>query len=322
MSANLLHRRVAVPEPWTLPLTIARSLLFLGTGLTLTIGPSWAVFTPSNGKPDVLDCSGVSALSLFCATDAVPLDLVTRSAGVLLLVFATGLLPWLTALPAAWILLSVPLSGTLVDGGDQLAGILGVLLIPVSITDWRWNPWRGALPGTSDSGAAVLIGNVSWWLMRAQIVVVYLEACIGKIAVPEWAGGTALYAWERHPNFGAPDWAQPLVYAVTAQPLITALLTFAVMATEFSIAISPVLPRSFRTRVLYPCGAALHLGIILFMGVSSFSIVMFAALTLLVLPIDVDVRGIRPLSPQKDTAPSPAGSPAETEEERSVAPVP
>lgn len=322
MRTGFLYRRVSLPEPWTLPLTIARSLLFLGTGLTLTIGPSWAVFTPSNGNPDVLDCSGASALSVFCVADAIPLDVSTRVAGILLLVFATGLIPWLTAVPAAWILLSVPLSGTLVDGGDQLAGILGLLLIPVSVTDWRWNPWRVEAPRTAESSAAVLAGNVSWWLARAQVVVVYLEACIGKIAVPEWAGGTALYAWERHPNFGAPSWAQPLVYPLTAQPLISALLTFAVMATEFTITISPVLPRWFRTRVLYPCGAALHFGIILFMGVSSFSMVMFAALTLLVLPIDTDLLAVRRMLPRGGNAALATAQPANPEEEKSISRVP
>lgn len=242
MRASLLHRRVSLPQPWTLPLTVARSLLFLGTGLTLTIGPSWAVFTPSNGNPDVLECSGVSAMSVFCVVDVLPLEALTRGVGALLLVFASGFVPWLTAVPAAWILLSVPLAGTLVDGGDQLAGILGVLLLPASVTDWRWNPWRDDAPRTSSSVTAVLAGNVSWWLVRAQVVVVYLEACIGKIAVPEWAGGTAIYAWERHPNFGAPGWAQPMVYPLTAQPLLSAVLTFAVMATEFVIAVALVLP--------------------------------------------------------------------------------
>ncbi len=318
MLSSFLRQRVRLPEPWTLPLTIARSLLFLGTGLTLTIGPSWAVFTPSNGNPDVLDCSGASALSVFCVADALPLDVSTRVAGILLLVFATGLIPWLTAVPAAWILLSVPLSGTLVDGGDQLAGILGLLLIPVSVTDWRWNPWRDEAPRTAESSAAVLAGTVSWWLARAQVVVVYLEACIGKIAVPEWAGGTALYAWERHPNFGAPSWAQPLVYSLTAQPLISALMTFAVMATEFTIAISPVLPRWFRTRVLYPCAAALHFGIILLMGVSSFSMVMFAALTLLVLPIDTDLRALRRALPRGGDAALADAQPANPVEEKSI----
>lgn len=107
-----------------------------------------------------------------------------------------------------------------------------------------------------------------------------------------------------------------------AQPLISALLTFAVMATEFTIAISPVLPRWFRTRVLYPCGAALHFGIILFMGVSSFSMVMFAALTLLVLPIDTDLLAVRRMLPRGGNAALATAQPANPEEEKSISRVP
>lgn len=289
MTTYLIEKQVYLGWPWTLPLTIARTFLFLGTGLTLCLAPAWAVFTPSNGDGRTVHCDGVSAISVFCLAGNLPLELVTTMSGALLLAFATGLAPWATALPGAWILLSVPLSGTLIDGGDQLAGILGVLLLPVNLTDRRWNPWATSVMRITVRPTTVLIATMSWWLARAQIVVVYLEACIGKVAISDWSNGTALYAWERHPNFGAPGWAQPLVYWLTSQPVLTAILTFAVMATEFAVAISLVLPRVFRIGVLYPTAAAMHLGIIVFMGVSSFSMVMIAALTLLVLPMDTDV---------------------------------
>ncbi len=111
-------------------------------------------------------------------------------------------------------------------------------------------------------------------------------------------------------------------YPLTAQRLLSALLTFAVMATEFTIAISPVLPRWFRTRVLYPCGAALHFGIILFMGVSSFSMVMFAALTLLVLPVDTDLRALRRVLPRRGDAHPVTTQPNIPTQEKAISRVP
>ncbi len=134
--------------------------------------------------------------------------------------------------------------------------------------------------------------------MRAQIVAVYLEASLGKLKVAEWDNGQALYDWVRNPLFGAPDWLSPLVYGATGIPLVAAAAAYGVIALEFILAISLAMPRPVRVRLLFPLGVALHVAIVLVMGVSSFSLVMLAALAILVLPIDVgesDIPAFRSL---------------------------
>jgi hypothetical protein len=163
-----------MPQPWRPQLAVARSLLYLQAGLSLVIAPSWAIFTASAGDDRQVHCDGLAGITMLCSISGVPPNIVTHIAGVLLIVFATGILPALTALPATWILVSVSLSGTIIDGGDQLAAILGLFLLPISLLDWRFSTWSRSLPKAAEWSAGVLTGNVSWWLMRAQIVAVYL----------------------------------------------------------------------------------------------------------------------------------------------------
>lgn len=40
MTTYLMEKQVYLGWPWTLPLTIARTFLFLGTGLTLCLAPA------------------------------------------------------------------------------------------------------------------------------------------------------------------------------------------------------------------------------------------------------------------------------------------
>jgi hypothetical protein len=89
----------------------------------------------------------------------------------------------------------------------------------------------------------------------------------------------------RNNVFGAPPHFRPIAEWVTAQPPLVAALTWGTLALEFSLAIAVFLPTPFRLRILLPTAFLFHLGIWLVLGVSSFALVMGAALLLLVVPV-------------------------------------
>ncbi|MCC8907432.1 sporulation-delaying protein SdpB family protein [Curtobacterium sp. GD1] len=272
-----------VPVPWGASLSIARSLLFAGVALTLLVNPVTVLFTTSSVQPVAPVCDAYNAWTLFCiANDS--LDLARVIAAVALILCATGFVPWLTAVPGAFLVLSFAMTTTLGDGGDQLYGILALLLVPVSITDWRLSSWRPVIDRRFEEQRAA-IAVVGWFMIRAQIFIVYLEAAVGKLAVPEWANGTAMYYWLRSPTFGPGELLAPFVQFATSVPVIAALATFGTIALEFLLAIGPLIAARARPALLF-LGLGLHGAIALLMGITSFSIVMAAALFLHLAPIN------------------------------------
>jgi antimicrobial peptide system SdpB family protein len=279
-----LPATLRLPVPWNGLLGVARGFLVLGAGLTYLLTPSDTLFTPVDGALGARCAASVAWMAWPCWLPESTIAGAQTVAGVLCLLIATGWFPALTAVPTAILLLALPLTSAAPDGGDQLAGILGLLLLPVSLTDWRRHSWTDE---QSDRGLQhrVFIADVGVAFVKVQISVVYLVACLGKLGSPEWANGTALYYWVRNNVFGAPWIFRSTAEWVTSQPPLVAALSWGTLILEFTLAIAVFLPVRFRLRILLPIALLFHLGIWLVLGVSSFAFVMFAALLLLVVPV-------------------------------------
>lgn len=276
-----------VPMPWTSTVGLARSLLALQCAVTLIVTPTDILFTPFRSG-GVGQCAAIHApLSWPCWFGPDSIAVAQYTAGALCLLIATGLAPALTAIPLATILVGFATAGAATDGGDQLAGILGLLLMPTSLTDTRWNPWS-SVPSRRWIRPRAVVGNSGLWLVKLQISVVYLVACLGKLPSNEWVDGTALYYWTRNDSFGAPGYLRWLVDPVTASPWGSALLTWGVLVLEFALAVSLLVPVRVRLRALMPLAIVFHLAIWFVLGIASFAVVMIAALLLLLVPIGID----------------------------------
>lgn len=283
---------VRVPEPWTLSIALARVFLALAAGLTYLLTPSSVLFTPVPGALAARCSASVGWMAWPCWLPENAVEGAQVTAGVLCLAIASGWFPAATALPLSLLLVAVPLASAAPDGGDQLAGILGLLLIPVSLTDWRLHSWSVLRPGPLWRPRAFTAAFMLT-LAKAQIAVVYLVACLGKFGSPEWANGTALFYWVRNNVFGAPALLRPLAEWVTFQPPLVASLTWGTLVLEFALAISVFLPVTFRLRLLLPLALVFHLGIWVVLGVSSFAVVMAAALFILVVPLGWTTERVR-----------------------------
>ncbi|MET7426455.1 sporulation-delaying protein SdpB family protein [Dactylosporangium sp. NPDC005555] len=286
---GLAARRAAAVPPWTDVYGLARTLIAAGTLLTLVFSPPEVLFAPVRGLMPAPYCGGTRAISLFCVMPEAQLPAARWLAVAILLVVASGWRPRWTAVPHWWVAFSLQASASIPDGGDQVAANLTLLLLPLALTDRR--RWHWSAPGTSGTSAVGagevgrLTGVAAGWLIRVQVAGIYLHASLGKLAVPEWRDGTALYYWLNNPNFGTAGWLrEPTLHLLALGPAV-AVLTWGSLALEFALAVALVLPRR-RWPALLLGGLALHGGIAALMGLWSFSLAMFGALILYLRPFD------------------------------------
>ena len=269
----------AQSRPWTNVVGLARTLLALGTTLTLAFNDTGLLLRPAAGIPDVPRCDGVRQLGAFCLAPA-HLGVVRWLAVILLLVAASGWRPRITALPHWWIAFSFQANAILIDGGDHVTTILTLLLVPVALSDprrWHWdNDAAAAAPGHriyARTAAAVTLV-----VIRVQVAAIYLDAAITKFPVREWADGTVLYYWFGDPVFGLPRWLERAGNAVVTRPAV-AVATWSILLLEVVLAMGLVMDKRFRPYLLVS-GVLLHTGIAFVHGLPTFGLAMASALIL------------------------------------------
>jgi antimicrobial peptide system SdpB family protein len=271
------HRWIAI-SPWTNVYGLARTLLALGTLGTLVFSPPAALFTPAAGLPAPPYCTGAGAISMYCVVPGGNLQLARLVSIAILVLAASGWRPRYTAMPHWWVAFSLQASISIPDGGDQVAAVLTLLLLPVALADrrrWHW----GVASVDDDRPSATLTAMAAMLLIRIQVAGIYLHASVAKLGTTEWRDGTALFYWLNDPSFGAPRWLRGIL-----QPIITfgptlAVLTWGTMVLEFALALGLFLAKR-RWPPLLLGGIMLHGGIAIFMGLWSFALAMFAALIL------------------------------------------
>lgn len=268
---------------WASGLGLARTLLALGTLGTLVFTDPVALMSPLANGVVPPTCQGISQIGIWCLTPDLALGRWLSVA--VLLIVASGWRPRFTAIPHWYVSWSLIVNATIQDGGDQITAVLTLLLIPICLTDGRLWHWQRSLPDDrAVPGTRHLVARAALLLIQIQVAVIYLHASIAKLNVPEWADGTAMYYWSRHPTFGAPHWLRPVTDLITTSPYGVAALTWGSVALEFALAIAIFLDPQAK-RVLLMLGLLFHAGIAVHMGLVSFLAAMAAALLLALLPV-------------------------------------
>ncbi|HVP60343.1 MAG TPA: sporulation-delaying protein SdpB family protein [Myxococcaceae bacterium] len=266
-------------RPWTNVYGLARSMLATATLLTLLADSSERLFQPLVvDDPGIIDRSAIAGASLFFLARNHLVAAKLLAVAVLLLVIV-GWRPRFTALPHWWISYSFAASASMIDGGDQIAATLCLLLLPVALTDDRSWHWTGTGAG---GPAASIAAQTGWVLIRVQMAIVYLFAAVLKFPSEEWANGTALYYWWRNPAFGAAGLLRPVTDWIGRTVLVVPL-TWSALLLELCLAAALVAPLRFRSTLL-PVAVLFHLGIALTHGLVTFAVTMSAALILYLRP--------------------------------------
>lgn len=266
---------------WTNVYGFGRSILACSTFITLLFNSTNLLFI-SYGTAEVrCDYFGIS---IFCL---IPnLELARWICVLLLLPVIAGWRPMVTGIIHWYVCYSFINSATLVDGGDHIASIISVLLIPITLTDTRKWHWDIAIsqPNSITYQIRSLVALSCLIVIKIQMSVIYLNSAVGKLFVPEWKDGTAIYYWFKHPLFGYPSWLQPILEPLILNGTVLFLITWGTIIFELILFAGLFMEKTYK-RWLLITGIIFHFGIVLVHGLGSFFFTMTAGLILFLYPI-------------------------------------
>ncbi len=147
---------------------------------------------------------------------------------IILLLVMSGLLPQLTGPLHVWASFSIITYFTVLNGGDKIAFVLSILLLPLCLTDPRLNQWKRKEQQPSNRN---IFANVALFAIQVQAAIIYLDSAISKLLVKEWRDGTAIYYYTSDYRLGAPDWLRSINETITLTPLV-ALLSWGAIILE------------------------------------------------------------------------------------------
>tara|TARA_R110002033_G_C3880145_1_gene237964 strand:- start:85 stop:993 length:909 start_codon:yes stop_codon:yes gene_type:complete len=270
--------------PYTNVIGLSRSILALGTLLTLLFNPLSNIVHEhiDNGliNPFLSEISTAKKYNFFLLLGFDNIIIMKWLAIIILGVTISGFYIKITSLLHWYIAISFLYFSSIIDGGDQIASILSLLLIPLLLTDKRKNHWSKTNPYQSPLN---LFGLFSIWAIRLQVAVIYFHASVGKIPENEWSNGTAIYYWFNHSVFGMPIWFSSFVNQILSNSIMVSFATYGVIILEVMLFLGLTASIKYRKRLLI-LGLIFHLNIIIFHGIFSFFFSISAGLILFLYP--------------------------------------
>lgn len=267
---------------------LARSIIAFGNLI------SFAFTSPADFFPRIAFTAGMSKdrliPNLFHLMGYENLELSFYISMFVMAWVISGYLPQITGILHAWVVYSFFTGALLVEGGDQIAQIITILLIPVTLLDKRINHWH-----TKEylhyrrSGFVEYICYSFTVIIRIQMAIVYLIAGGGKMKSDDWMNGGAFYYWFDHVPFGASGIIKTIFYPLVSNQYIVPLITWGAIGLECILFAALFMEDERKKRLLFWLGVSFHLMIVLIHGLVSFYFSMLGGLILYLLPIDKPV---------------------------------
>lgn len=272
--SNLLKRNIHTPL-----LGLGRSVLAISLLFTLLFNdPNKLFLTGLNPEYD----NSLIFLQKFNFFLLLKTNIVLAKwlACIILLIVISGWLPQITCIFHWYISYSFLNTSLDIEGGDQIATNISILLIPICLTDNRINHWAKKVQKditlTRDK-TRYIISNFWFFMIKLQVMIIYFHSATGKFPVAEWTNGTALYYWFNHPVFGMHDWLHPIVDPFLFNGVTAFYLCWGVLFFELMLAISFFFNSKYYKK-LFILSVSFHFLIIFFHGLFSFFITMSGVL--------------------------------------------
>ncbi len=260
-------------------LALARTILALSTLLLLCFNDIHeSLRTELLSEPGKITISPL--LQCYSIFHVFP-PVLAKSISILILLFSiSGFLPQISALLHAWVAVSVCNSFLVIEGGDQVASNLCLLIAPLCMLDNRINQWQKVQPIVSNTRKAInVFANVYYCLIVVQVAVIYLHAAVGKLYQDEWLNGTGMYYWFTNNVFGAPIYLQ-WIYSKIALSVFVPLMSWGVIIFELGLFACILATSSKLRRAFLISGIIFHFGIAITHGLPIFFFAMTGALIL------------------------------------------
>ncbi|MRM95251.1 hypothetical protein D1Z98_09855 [Riemerella anatipestifer] len=275
-------------NPYTNVVGLSRSLIALGTLLTLLFNSTDTIFIRKVSNQFIshpLQNDFANTINFFYLFGKNNLVFAKWTAIIILSIVISGYFQKITSLFHWWISFSFLHTATIIDGGDQIASIITLLLIPVCFLDNRSNHWH-LKKETQKLTNLISISFII--LIRIQTAIIYLHASVGKFSHPEWTNGTAIYYWVNHSNFGMSDYLSFFNILLTNSIFVTGI-TYGVLILELLLFLALCSNRKYKIVMLY-IALLFHFSIIIFHGIFSFFFSISAALILYLYPTHQNLK--------------------------------
>lgn len=283
--------------PWTNVYGLARSILALSTAMTLAFNDARIFFRPTSDSLDYPKCENGISIFCFVPNDYIYLNATRLLCVVLLLVVASGWRPRFTGILHWWITFSFMHSATTIDGGEYVAAVITFLLIPITLTDprkWHWSQLTFNEGITENKILYMkLIALVSLVAIRFQVAILYLHSTVAKIAQEDWVNGTAVWYYVQSPMLGLHPVMFDFFKMFLASPWIV-VPTWGTIILQFFLFAALIAPKKY-WRYFLILAILMHEIFAIFLGLISFSMIMFAALILYLRPVEeiFNFKGIK-----------------------------
>ncbi|TGA96350.1 hypothetical protein E4665_15920 [Sporolactobacillus shoreae] len=272
-------------NPWTNVYGLARTIIALSTAITLAVNPSWIFFKPAAG---VSDYRHYTPLNYFCLVpfNYTYLEIMRWIAVILLLLVASGWRPRITGIIHWWITFSLQTSAVTLDGGEQVATVITLMLLPITLTDkrkWHWDSTESSDPMTNSKFIKRIIALTCFLAIRFQVSIIYLNAATAKLFDADWLNGTAVYYYMGASMLGLPSNLYKLFYSVLTNWTVI-IPTWGTIIVELLLFSGLFIDKKYRVLLLI-LGITLHVIFAIMLGLYSFSMIMSAALILYLRPV-------------------------------------
>lgn len=259
---------------------VSRTLTAISTLLTIIYTPTEKLFAPAEGRIDPIRCdSAYGVFNVFCVNDRAAPDIGIMITIAVLILVITGMFPWLTSILHFYVTFFFQQNLAIPDGGDQVTTFLTLMFMLVFFGDRRINHWHPAekisfiQPFTTVSGI---------YLIKLQMAIIYLNAAIHKMATKDWLEGSELY-YLLGGSFEPSGIFLPVYRLMVEQPYLSVVSTWGAAILELFLGATLVMPNNLKKLSLC-MGLIFHVAIAIFLGITSFQIVMFAGLLILCIP--------------------------------------
>ncbi|MDX8031986.1 sporulation-delaying protein SdpB family protein [Lentzea sp. BCCO 10_0856] len=257
-------------EPRTITLGAARSLVAIAELGVLLFTSDTDLFPVVPNGPTGPRCNGLRALSLWCADSSPTAQTVFRFVTIAVLVLAaSGYRPRWTCIPHWYATFSLAAAIHVPNGGENVARIVTLLLIPLCLADdriWHWRRPATPLPEWWRGSA-----YVTHQIIRLQAAIIYGQAVWIKVVEPEWRDGSAMHFVLQDAYFGT----VPELAEILGSSVLTPTITWGTILLESAIVVC-VFGNSALRRIGLLLAVVLHGGIIVALGLVSFGLVMIS----------------------------------------------
>jgi len=186
---------------FTIVYGIGRTLLAMGLLITFLFNTNGMLFDETLFGQGTID-NFADNINLFLLFGYENLWLAEIISIVILLVVISGFFPAVTGILHWWVAFSFTNAAALADGGDQVAAVLLLMLIPVTLLDRRKNHY---LPPKEQGVLSRYVSSLMLkFIIPIQMAAIYLHAVTDKLyKVVEWRNGTAVYYFSKDNVFGS-----------------------------------------------------------------------------------------------------------------------